>query len=84
MYNSVKHFYNFLNIPPLKVIKIIIRFVSKVLKKKKEKKKSKYRSFVRIGLQRVESTRNFTKDLIKQDLLEILCIDECVHWIGLL
>lgn len=83
-YNSVKHFYNFSNIPPLKVIKIIIRFVSKVLKKKKEKKKSKYRSFVRIGLQRVESTRNFTKDLIKQDLLEILCIDECVHWIGLL
>lgn len=39
MYNSVKHFYNFSNIPPLKVIKIIIRFVSKVLKKKKRKEK---------------------------------------------
>lgn len=34
--NSVNHFYNFLNILLSKVIKIIIRFVSKVLKRKKK------------------------------------------------
>lgn len=31
------HFYNFLNTPPLNVIKMIVRFVSKVLKKRKNR-----------------------------------------------